>query len=377
MKSMFPICLIGVVGTALVVADEPPVAPPAPAPAPVAVAPATNVAGPKIQFQTPVYDFGKAKVGDPIKHTFIFTNIGNQTLELSNVRPGCGCTAAGEWTRKVEPGQTGSIPIQMNSASLNGHVMKTVTVDSNDKTQPSAVLQIKGTVWKPVEVNPQFAVLNVPADSPFGASTVVRIVNNLEEPLVLGPPQISNPAFTAELKTNQPGKEYELIVSAGSGLSPGNIQGQISLKTSSTNMPIITVTAWANVQPAIMVMPQQVTLQPAPLPNKVTPAITIQNNSTNTLTLSEPVISGQDVDIQLREVAPGRTFTATMTFPQGFEIPTGQQVEFTVKSSHPKFPVIKVPIVQMARPNPPPPVPVKGPPAPATLTPLRAGAASQ
>src|SRR5215831_12803038 len=102
-----------------------PAAPGAPAVAPAngllqavpaipAAAPATNAGGGKIQFEMPNYDFGKSKAGDPVKYTFVFTNIGTETLEIKNVRPGCGCTTAGEWTKKVEPGKTGTIPIQVN-----------------------------------------------------------------------------------------------------------------------------------------------------------------------------------------------------------------------------------------------------------------------
>jgi len=67
-------------------------------------------AGPKIQFAEMVYDFGKVSSGELVKHTFVFTNIGTATLEIKDVRPGCGCTTAGTWDKQVEPGKTGSIP---------------------------------------------------------------------------------------------------------------------------------------------------------------------------------------------------------------------------------------------------------------------------
>src|SRR6516162_3356602 len=140
--------------------QQPAAAEAAPSAAPAAAPTAPAPAGPKLQFATPVFDFGKTRAGDPVKHVFYFTNPGDATLELSKVRPGCGCTTTGEWTKKVEPGQTGSIPIQVATVNFNGPVVKTVTVDSNDKAQPSTVLQIKGTIWKPVEVNPQMAYFN-------------------------------------------------------------------------------------------------------------------------------------------------------------------------------------------------------------------------
>src|SRR5215813_14629893 len=138
--------------------------------------------GPKIEFEKPVYDFEKVKSGELVKHTFIFTNTGDSLLIVSNVQPSCGCTTAGDWSHQVEPGKTGTIPVQFNSANYNGQVFKTVTVTSNAKNQPTVGLQIKGTVWKPIEVNPQFAVLSVPPDAQTNVSTVVNIINNMEEP---------------------------------------------------------------------------------------------------------------------------------------------------------------------------------------------------
>lgn len=336
--------------TALVRADGPPPATPA-----ATTATAAAPTGAKIQFETPTYDFGRAKAGEPIKHTFIFTNTGCETLQINNVRPGCGCTTAGEWTKKVEPGKTGEIPIQVNTANFNGPIMKNVSVDSNDKAQPTAVLYLKGTVWKPVDINPQFAMINVPPEAQVGA-TVIRIINNMDEPLTLSNPEVNNPSFSATLKTNQPGKEFEMTVSIVPPIRTGYSQATVTLKTSSTAMPTITANIGANVQAAVTVIPQQITLPPGPLANQTMPSITIQNNSTNLLKLSEEATTAKDVQVKINEANPGRLFTATLTFPQGYELPQGQIAEFTVKTSNPHFAVIKVPIVQNARPQTPIPV---------------------
>jgi hypothetical protein len=319
-----------------------------------ATTPATP-SGAKIQFETPTYDFGRAKSGEPVKHTFIFTNTGCETLQINNVRPGCGCTTTGEWTKKVEPGKTGEIPIQVNTANFNGPIMKNVSVDSNDKTQPTAVLYLKGTIWKPVEITPQFAMINVPPETQSGA-TVIRIVNNMEEPLTLSNPEVNNPSFSATLKTNQPGKEFEMTVSIVPPIRTGYSQATVTLKTSSTAMPTITANIGANVQAAVTVIPQQITLPPGPLANQTMPSVTIQNNSTNLLTLSDAATTAKDVQVKINEANPGRLFTATLTFPQGYEQAQGQFAEFTVKTSNPQFSVIKVPIVQNARPQTPFPV---------------------
>lgn len=339
-----------------------PAQPPAPAVA-AAVAPAdTNAPGPKIEFATPIYEFGKIKSGDPVKYTYYFTNTGTETLEITRVQPSCGCTTAGDFSKKVEPGQTGNIPIQFNSGNFNGNVFKTITVSSSAKNSPTTVLQLKGTIWKAVEFTPAYSVLTIPPDAAVSTATV-HITNNLEEPLTLLEPHSSNPAFSAELKTNQVGKGFELTITAKRPLNSGTMNGQITMKTTSTNAPVVTVPFWANVQSAVMVFPPQITLPPAPLTNKVTPSITIQNNSTNKLTVTDAEVNIPGVELQLKETQPGKVFSAQLVFPEGFELPKGKEVLFTAKSSNQETPTIKVPILQTMRPAAPPALPPSPPPA--------------
>ncbi len=314
--------------------------------------PAPRVAdgsGPRIQFADLIYDFGKVKGGELVKHTYYFTNTGGAVLQVSNVQVSCGCTTAGDWTRQVEPGEAGSIPIQFNSANFNGQIGKAITVICNDTNQPAVVLQIKGTIWKPIDVMPQFAVLNITAESP-SASTTVRIVSNEEGPVTLGVPEGNNSAFAAELRTNQPGKQFELVVRTVPPLPAGNVQGQFTVKTSSTNVAVINVTVWANVQPVVVAMPAQIVLPAAPLAGPMALTVSIRNNGTNMVTLSEPAVSTKGVEAQVKEIEAGRIFNVMLNFPAGFEIAQGERVELSVKSNHPQFPVIKVPVHQLPRP---------------------------
>jgi hypothetical protein len=312
-------------------------------------APASGPVGPQIRFATPIYDFGKASAGELVKYQFVFTNAGDEVLAVSNVQPSCGCTTAGEWSRQVEPGKTGIIPIQFNSSAYNGPVTKTVTVTSNDKTHPTFALQIKGTVWKAIEISPQNAILNVAAEAPSNATAVVKIISHMDQPITLSEPECNNHSFAAELKTIQPGKEFELIVKTVPPFGPGNVQGAITLKTSATNMPTLSVMAIAMVQPAVVVTPPQVFLSAAPLGGAMSTTVSVRNNGTNSLSLSDAAVNATGVDVQVKETEPGRQFNVTLVFPAGFET-GGPNVALTFKTSHPKFPVITVPIRQQIRP---------------------------
>jgi hypothetical protein len=348
------------VGTAIWGADAQ--VPPLPVSPPPAAPTATNGIGPKIQFEATIHDFGKVKSGDIVKYTYVFTNGGDQVLELSGVQA-CGCITA-DYTKKVEPGKTGSIPLSFNSGGYGGDVNKSIIVTCNDRSNSRPVLQFKGNIWRPIDILPQFAVLNLNADAPLGLATIL-ITNNVLDPLTLSSPECNNAAFAAELVTTQPGKEFRLVIRPAKPLPPGNAQTQVTLKTSSTNMPVISINVFATMQPAITANPAQVVLPPAPLAQPFSNIVNLVNNSTNHLTLSEPTVSASGVEVQLKEGSPGRNFTATLVFPQGFEIAAGQHAELIMKSSLTAMPTLKVPILQAARPAapvpPPPPRASAGP----------------
>jgi hypothetical protein len=332
--------------------------------APPAGTAVSTVAGPKIQFATPVYDFGKATVGEPVKYEYVFTNTGDALLIVSNVQPGCGCTTAGNWTREVAPQQTGTIPVQFNNTAYQGPVTKSIKVTSNDKSNPTVDLQLKVTVWRPIQVSPQNAIFNLPPDLMSNSTTVLNIHNNSDEPLTLSDPELNVHTFTAEIKTIQPGKDFELAVSTVAPLESGNVQGQITIRTSSKQMPALAILALARIQPAVTVTPSLIILPAGSPDNFLTSMVSIQNNSSVPLVLSEPSVNyetadGNDkVQVEIKEIVPGRQFSVTLNFPKGFEPAPAANLELSIHSSNPQLKIIKVPIKQTA-----PPVPTLPPPA--------------
>ena len=341
------LALVLVWSTGVLAAQTPP--PPPLVPAIATLTPSATNLGPRIQFASMVHDFGQILSGAVVRHDFVFTNTGDAVLDVNNVAASCGCTTAGDWSRKVVPGQTGTIPIQFNSGHFSGSIFKTITVSCNDSRQPSVMLQIKGTIWKPVEVSPETAVLNANSETAAGAKVSVRIQNREATPLHLSSVQSANRVFSAELRTNQLGSDYELLIGVQPPAPTGNSQGVITIQTSSTNAPVLNVNALLLLQPTVLAMPAQLYLPPGPLPSKQTMGISIMNNGTNALTLSDAQVNTQDVGVEIKEIAPNRHFNVLLSFPGGFELPPGKSTELSVKSTHPQFPVIKVPIVQPAR----------------------------
>jgi hypothetical protein len=312
-----------------------------------------NADGPRITFSETVFDFGKIKAGEPVRHEFIATNTGNAVLDITMVQPGCpGCTTALPWDRQIQPGQTGKIPIQFNPLAFSGPVGKSVTVTCNDPAQPSHVLQFRANVWQPIDVQPSYLYFMPAEGEETNETKVVRIVSNLDEPLTLGQPQCDNPAFKLELKTLKAGKEFELHVSHGVVASNAAPQGLITISTTSSNAPAVRVTTRVMPQPAMAVSPLQIMLPAGSLSAGHRHTQMIRNNSSVPMKVTEAAVNAEGVTVQVNESQPGKLFLLTVNFPANFQVPAGEHLALTVKTSHPRRPIITVPVVQSTTPAP-------------------------
>jgi hypothetical protein len=318
-------------------------------PAPEAAA---KAGGPKINFSEILHQFGRVKSSDVLRHDFIVTNTGSAVLELTDVKPSCGCTMAGTWDRQIQPGQTGKIPIQFSPANFNGTVTKSVTVTCNDPAQAVHTLQIQATIWRPIDVQPAYVYFMPIEGEETNDTRIVHITSNLEEPLILEPPQCSHPAFTLELKTVQPGKHFELHVKYSGPASNAMAQTSITVKTSSTNLPLITIAANAMPQPALAVTPMQITLPAAPQSSGYRHTQVIRNNSSTPLKLTDAAVNADGVKVDITETQPGKMFRLNVNFPPNFQSPIGDPLKLTVHTSNLKRPVITVPIMQAAAATP-------------------------
>ena len=326
---------------------------PSGSPSPLSPLPSPLGGGPHIEFDSTHLDFGRIPAGQLIKHDFVFTNTGNQVLEIKDVRPTCGCTLVRTWEPRIQPGQRGVIAVQLDSTEFTGTIFKTVIVLCNDPVRTNVVLELEGKAWRPIEITPEGAGFAVSSDSPTNQTRVVRIVSNLDAPLKLSKPACTNRAFQTTLETVRPGKEFELKVTFLRSRfmkhvpnAATNVTAPIVLKTSSANVPAITIPARAMVVPAVLPMPAEIGLPPGPLTRPAQYSLMVRNYGTKPLALLKAVGSVPGIDVRVGEPQPGRAFVLIVGFPEGFQIKRGQKVELRVKTNHPQYPVLKLPIFQ-------------------------------
>jgi hypothetical protein len=328
------------------------------------------VVGPRIEFATTNYDFGMVTAGVLITYDFVFTNTGDRMLEISNVIPAC-CLTLEKWDREVPRGQTGKISVRFDSSAYSGPFRKSLALACNATEHPFPRLVFRGEIWKPIEVMPAYAVLTPLAEAQTNETKTLRIINHADEPLTLSTPECSHPSLQAELKTVKEGKEFELLVSPAPPLGQTNVTAVITLRTSWPQPPTLRVSVLLLPKPVVEVLPKQLLLVPS-VSNLVTLGVTIRNNDTRSLVLSDPTVDLPGVKVEVGETGQGgRTYRLTLTFPPGFSLKPGQRGEVSVKSNHPKSPLIRVPILQAPPPSTKPPAEAKRASAREVITPRR------
>ena len=116
-------------------------------------------AAPAMYVEEPMYDFGETIEGYAVEHTFTIQNVGDETLEITLVRISCGCTKTQLETKFLQPGETVTLGVSVNTTNFSGYISKSVNLYSNDPKYADSTesrlapytLRISGTVVRAQE----------------------------------------------------------------------------------------------------------------------------------------------------------------------------------------------------------------------------------
>jgi hypothetical protein len=105
---------------------------------------------PKIYFNESEHDFGTIKEGKVVDYLFKFSNKGDAPLKIKNVETSCGCTAALVSSKTIEPGNEGTLKVELNTKDRSGKMSRSITISSNDPAEPNKVLLISAEIKKEI-----------------------------------------------------------------------------------------------------------------------------------------------------------------------------------------------------------------------------------
>ncbi len=88
-------------------------------------------AGPAVKIPNPLFDFGKVCQKAQVAHTFWVKSVGDDTLRITKVIPGCGCTKAPIEDSVIAPGDSTALEIFFSTKSYRGVVSKRPYLETN------------------------------------------------------------------------------------------------------------------------------------------------------------------------------------------------------------------------------------------------------
>ena len=152
----------------------------------------------------------------------------------------------------IEPGTSGKINVEINTAYQRNSYKKDIVVTTNDPNKSTFTLTVLATIRESLSIDPQF--INFGSVSANAKLTMpIKITNKGKENVTIT--QISvNSAADLSISPNKniiikPGKTKDLLLKLDSGKNPGMIEGSVLIKTNLLNIPQKTLPVSASVNP--------------------------------------------------------------------------------------------------------------------------------
>ena len=145
-----------------------------------------TLSAPMISVDESAVDFGIVAEGTFVTHRFVLTNIGDATLEISDVSVTCGCSTATLSTQSLQPGESVELEAILDTFGEGGRtIMKVFYVISNDPANASLTLWLGGRVTKlePHQIGPSdleylfTALIDLRSPEEFAAAHIWGAVN--------------------------------------------------------------------------------------------------------------------------------------------------------------------------------------------------------
>ena len=221
---------------------------------------------PRLTIVEPVKDYGTVPKGEKLDWAFVVKNTGNADLQIIAAKPGCGCTVA-DFDKVIKPGETGKVTAHVDTTAFAGPIAKSVSLETNDPSTPTAQLTIHAVVKPYVEAYPAgFVRYNLLQGE--AATQTVTLYSEEEDPFEIvkvdapsdwvkvAVNKVTDPAQLAP-SVGKPGQaQYKLDITVGGpDAKLGPIADKIHILTNSRHQPDYFVSVTGVVRPTFRVDP--------------------------------------------------------------------------------------------------------------------------
>lgn len=268
----------------------------------------------------PVLDVGQVPVGQPVEAVFEIRNDGDRPLEITEVRPSCGCTVA-EYDEVIAPGATGRVKARVDTRSIVGANAKAITVYTNDAANPRLQLTVKSDVRPFLSVDPGYARFTsfVQRDQDQTSSQLLAAADfqALEVVKVESPqPWIAvgyREARADERDESAGGKQWRIDVTLSKDAPVGPVADDVVIHTNHPKQPVVELPVSGFVRPMVAVTPPSVSF------GKVDPAesqqwgILVRNFGSTPLEIQGFESSVEGLDVAVEPIEAGQQYKLVFT----------------------------------------------------------------
>lgn len=179
------------------------------------------------------FDFGDVFSGSKVERIITIKNTGKDTLIIQSVKASCGCTATLLSENVIPPKKTATLNVGFDSKGFDGKVNKTVTINSNDSTNPALQINFNANVVSLLKFEPAYIYFaQLKPDSI--ASLKITVKNNSKEPVEIISIKNKITGLTVDiLKRKLMPQETTQIAVKFVAISEGMIQGDVVFNTDS------------------------------------------------------------------------------------------------------------------------------------------------
>jgi Protein of unknown function (DUF1573)/Flagellar-associated PapD-like len=309
-----------------------------PAPASKGAPPAG--AQPKILIENPVYDFGTAPEGTPVRHTFKIKNVGKGELVIGSVRTTCGCTAAAPTRHRLGPGEEAAIAVKLDTRFEKGHQARTITAYTNDPEHPEASMTIEGTVKQLAAATPaQVAFGKIRQGTEVTKQVLISDLSG-RKGFTVGAVSNSNSAIKVTKKKRPDGKAGALLeVSLLKSMPVGQFDDTIKVATS--RVPI-QIDVFGIVTGDLSVNPAQISFGIVPRGSGAVRIIRLTNQSARAVKVLGVTSDNVAVSASAQPLTAGKEYKVTVELHRG--TPDGQvRGELRIATDDPTQRTLEVP----------------------------------
>lgn len=214
---------------------------------------------PKIGSPESDFDFGSARSGTVVEHTFVLENVGGGILEIASVRTSCGCTASEVGNAEIPGGEQTTLKVFLDLAGRSGPQTQRITVRSNDRTQPHYTLTLRGEAVPTVSLTPRtinFQQID-PARPPTGE---IEVRAHTEAPLEILSVGTTMNRSQVTLETVEAERVYRVLVTPEAVGEYANYNDVVEIKTNDTENAVLRAIVMWQVVPQVSFTPRILTL---------------------------------------------------------------------------------------------------------------------